>query len=239
MNLKELRTQFVQKSGRYDLVDDNFLDNGADFFIQAGQRLLDKRGDFGTGQVGEWKTTLNKNSDTFIVERCWSITSIYLIGIKNSSWEKLTFTYSFDTPKCRLSGEQLYTLVPIRSYPKLKDAKANDINLSASSFAVSANYSFDEVEGLQVKLLPKISQDSIVRVVGNFYSEPLLHDTDSNYWSVLYPDTLLKAAMYELEVFYRNSEGAKDWLAAITVDIQNIEETELFASIQGEQIMGE
>ena len=43
MNLKEIRTKFVETSGRFDLVVDttDYADNGADFFIQAAQRWLD------------------------------------------------------------------------------------------------------------------------------------------------------------------------------------------------------
>jgi len=43
MNLLQIRTKFVQQNGRYDLVtsQSSFTDNGANFFIQAGQRLLD------------------------------------------------------------------------------------------------------------------------------------------------------------------------------------------------------
>ena len=44
MNLKEIREQFVKRSGRYDLVSSttNWTDNGADFFIRNGQKLLDR-----------------------------------------------------------------------------------------------------------------------------------------------------------------------------------------------------
>jgi len=43
MNLLQIRTDFVKKNGRYDLVVDttNYADNGANFYIQAGQRILD------------------------------------------------------------------------------------------------------------------------------------------------------------------------------------------------------
>ena len=42
MNWLQVRTQFVKSSGRYDLVQGKtFKDNGADFYIQSGSRLLD------------------------------------------------------------------------------------------------------------------------------------------------------------------------------------------------------
>ena len=43
MNLLGIRTELVEKTGRFDLVVDrtNYADNGANFYIQAGQRLLE------------------------------------------------------------------------------------------------------------------------------------------------------------------------------------------------------
>ena len=43
MDLGQIREDFVKKNGRYDLVVDttDYADNGANFFIQAGQRYLD------------------------------------------------------------------------------------------------------------------------------------------------------------------------------------------------------
>lgn len=43
MNLKEIRSLFIKRNGRFDLVVDttDYVDNGANFFIQAGQRILD------------------------------------------------------------------------------------------------------------------------------------------------------------------------------------------------------
>jgi len=45
MTYKEIRTQFIKMTGRFDLVADvtDYVDNGANFFIQAGLRYLDRR----------------------------------------------------------------------------------------------------------------------------------------------------------------------------------------------------
>jgi hypothetical protein len=42
MNLSEIRAQFVKLSGRLDLVDQYGNDDGADFFINGGIRLLNR-----------------------------------------------------------------------------------------------------------------------------------------------------------------------------------------------------
>jgi hypothetical protein len=52
---------------------------------------------------------------------------------------------------------------------------------------------------------------------GQFYSE-----LQQNWWIVNYPLTAVHAALCKLEVGYRNSEGMKDWLASIKIDIGEI-----------------
>ena len=43
MNLIEIRTMFRDISGRYDLVNTDLSDNGADIYIQQGQKSLERR----------------------------------------------------------------------------------------------------------------------------------------------------------------------------------------------------
>ena len=42
MNLIQIRTKFRDISGRFDLVNDDLSDNGADFFINEGRKFLDR-----------------------------------------------------------------------------------------------------------------------------------------------------------------------------------------------------
>ena len=42
MNYKDVRDKFVEISGRYDLITATNEDNGADFFLNAGQKYLDR-----------------------------------------------------------------------------------------------------------------------------------------------------------------------------------------------------
>ena len=42
MNLLQLRQKFRSESGRFDLVNSNGTDNGADFYINEGSKHLDR-----------------------------------------------------------------------------------------------------------------------------------------------------------------------------------------------------
>ena len=54
MNLKAFRKFLVTQAGRYDLVNDDFSDNGIDSFIIAGSKYLDNLNE------------IQKSSDTLI-----------------------------------------------------------------------------------------------------------------------------------------------------------------------------
>lgn len=67
-------------------------------------------------------------------------------------------------------------------------------------------------------------QDYLLEIYSQFYSipfQPFIDDATvgntGTYWSIRYPEILLHAAMLKLEIMYRNSEGAKDWLNAINM----------------------
>ena len=51
-------------------------------------------------------------------------------------------------------------------------------------------------------------------IFGLFFSK-MEDDVDISYHSELFPELLLAASAYSLEVFYRNTQGANDWLTAI------------------------
>ena len=59
--------------------------------------------------------------------------------------------------------------------------------------------------------------------MGVYFSTPLEHDSDQSFWSDRFPSTLVKAALYQLEQFFRNTEGANDWLLAVQADVRLIE----------------
>lgn len=242
MNLREIREEFIKKSGRYDLVDDSesFKDQGADFFIRAGQRFLDKQGDFGTGLIHEFLLSTNAGQRDYVIQDCWNIISLFYSKDSNKKcWEKVERVYSLECDKCRFGSGFFYALIPLKTLPSVQEASAKDLDVPASFYNLSSNGKVEDVRGLKIMLSPEPSETFLLRAIGNFYSKELLADQDVSFWSVYYPETLLKSAMYELEVFYRNSEGSKDWLDALTVDLRNIEQSQLFASIQGDLTMGD
>ena len=79
----------------------------------------------------------------------------------------------------------------------------------------------DAVSGIVIFPPPETS--ITVEVWGKFYSDELTEDTDENFWSEVHPGTLVKATIYEAEVFNRNRQGQADMLDALRVDIEGID----------------
>jgi hypothetical protein len=76
---------------------------------------------------------------------------------------------------------------------------------------------------------PPVDEQYMIETWGYFYAQELLTDVDTSYWSINYPELLVMASQYMLELFNRNTEGAKDWLLSINtickgVDLDLVEE---------------
>ena len=242
MNLREIRVEFIRKSGRYDLVEDDesFKDNGANFFIQAGQRFLDKQGDFSTGLIQELLLSTSIGQRDYVVKNCWNVISLlYSKDSQNKCWEEVERVHSIKCDKCKFGQGFYYALVPLQQAVAVQESSANELDIPASALDFSSSQALENVKGLKLQLSPNPSEVMLMKVIGNFYSSELLADKDTSYWTLYHPDTLLKSAMYELEVFYRNSEGARDWLEALSNDLRNLEQSQLLSAIQGDLTMGD
>lgn len=221
MNLKELRVQFIKLSGRYDLVVDkiDWVDNGANFFIQAGQNFLDRMRNtakssntiFKKLPAGGWYLTF---------EGCRSIKDVWINNAsgrsklikKNLSWLYQEFSALVSATN---QGTPLY-YCPAR----LRSTDSTD----QADLGVFFNYVKADSDDLRgILILGPPDESIVVEVYGMFYSDALDIDNDESYWTVNWPETLIKAALYQTEVFNRNSEGMRDWIAAIDADLLGID----------------
>jgi hypothetical protein len=66
------------------------------------------------------------------------------------------------------------------------------------------------------------SEDMVIQLQGLFYSAELVNDTDENFWSMSHPLLLITAAMRQVEVTMRNTQGVNDWTSAIATEMQQL-----------------
>ncbi|MEM4345847.1 MAG: hypothetical protein QXI02_03015 [Candidatus Caldarchaeum sp.] len=75
---------------------------------------------------------------------------------------------------------------------------------------------------------PPPQAGTVVEVYGSFWSEPLVEDGSENFWTISYPQVLMWAVMYLLEVQLRNREGQLDWDLAISQALDQIDKEAIY-----------
>lgn len=209
MNLLDIRRLFVEHSGRYDLIEDveDYADNGADFFIRAGQRVLDNK-------VNIWENEdilelqIEPNQETIEASALSAVRTIDQVwlfdGDRGHRLERL-FLADFVNRFQRLPGNGLpgyFTEMVVRT--------------TEGSTTVPE-------QGRKIMLGPAPDKRYDVFIRGRFFALPLNEDTNQNFWTMNYPHTLLQAALYVMERFYRNTQGMNDHMAAIEEDLEGID----------------
>lgn len=222
MTLLAVRTQLVKITGRYDLVVDTsaWADNGADFFINAGQLYLDRLETFGKSYSRVFET-VTSGQWYKLFQLCRAIQSVWISNSDGEKWklEKIDFdilraAYAED-PASLDNGDPLYYApIFIRRSPETNDVVTIDF-FGTTEYTQAADHF--EYNGLV--FLPPADGTYKLEIHGLFYHPKLTVDASENYWTEVHPLVLVMAASRALEVAYRNTEGVKDWDAAIKAEL--------------------
>lgn len=207
MDLSEIREKFRDLSGRYDLVTANGTDEGADFFINAGQRWLDRQLDF---QGASAVTTLSLSTDAYSAS-VNEVRAIKNVGITQDSDD-------FDfLVKTGYEGLKRHTMVADSSdsdeprwYAFGRDAPGSRGNFNQ-----------------EILIWPPTDAQRTLLVEGLFASTELSNDGDESFWSVNFPDILVKATMFKAEAFQRNTSGEQDFRQSLLDDLRGIDHDEV------------
>ena len=230
-----IRKKFCELSGRYDLMNSDLTDNGADFYINAGQQRLDRMQTSGQMQAKYIKQVAAGTIKVFVaglrsVYKVWAgNTTDGLVELNRVGLDWLREEYEEQLSGITQGTPNYYAPAILRPYPD-----------TATSTSLSGYYDIDDLQlhatvpdhytYSGIIIMPPPDTTFYISVYGLFYS-PTLSATlvdatwtqTKSMWSECYPSILLKAALYELESFYRNTEGAKDWSNALTIDIAGLD----------------
>ena len=224
MTLTQIRALFESRSGRSDLVNADGSDNGADFFIQSGQRTLERLVEVDKSWARSYKT-LAAGDYYAIFKGCRAVKEVWLstadgrVRLEKVSQREMREEYYEDAPDAVTQGDTLsYCLISLRTYP---DADAVVIDYLYDDELTDDATTDYEYTGIIFQPPPDVAAQ--LEVFGLFYSPKLSDDADKNYWTVNHPEILLIGALYQLEVAYRNTEGANDWMRAIQLELVGLE----------------
>ena len=223
MNLLQLRTKFRELSGRFDLVNADFSDNGADFFINEGRKFLDRLNEtqksWGVSyrfmEVGQFSVSF---PHCRAIKEVWVATTSARWQLEKYRLQDLMSEYLTGLPSSRNTGTPLYYSPCITRYIP-EDATVVDMEAFVGFVEVPAGNAYE-----YNSVIVNVPTDSklMVQIHGLFYSIELINDTDTNYWSSQHPLLLYMAAMRQIEVVNRNTQGVNDWSNAISTDMTQL-----------------
>jgi hypothetical protein len=214
MNLLEIRKKFVEHSGRYDLVVDtiDYVDDGANFFINSGLRFLEDRTNISKNEsileIGLDKgQTLIKVKGLRVVRKVW-----IMDPNKVDNWDGISLRRMHQADFDEYYGENNDEGLPA-SY-KIHRLRSNGVDEEVATHR-------------SIVIGPKPDTEYTLFIRGLVYGESFTDDGEANFWSIEYPHTLIQAALYSLERFYRNTQGMNDHLQAIEEDLRGIDHEEV------------
>jgi len=243
MNLLQIRTKFVELTGRFDLVKDtvSYVDNGANFFIEAGQRFIDSKIDF-PKSVARYQKDITAGKILLTFQNARAIREIWVTNSEGKNQlTKKTMTWLRNNYRGALSslekGQPLYyTPAIIGLSPQQKDLTAenymDEFTYDVDDLMFGAHFGYNGV-----LFMPPADGTYTMTVIADFFSAIMTEDTETNYWSEMYPDLLVAAAMLALEKFYRNTEGVKDMNAVVMDALAGIDRDNAEQEIAGVNIM--
>lgn len=221
MDLKTLRTKFVQLSGRYDLVVDttDWADNGADFYITSAQKFLEKLvevprnvGSFYKElAIGEY--AISWEHHTRVIQEVWVETSTARVKATKYSLSEVKEDYGELVSAIDDSHTNwVYAVADLRGINVVDKDALGEYLENVDPIGVVG----DQARGIIIAPVP--TTKVVVQIKGLFHQFVLTDDGDENFWTLEAPELLLRASLYQLESFSRGTENAKNWLSAIQAD---------------------
>ena len=216
MNLIQVRTKFRQLSGRFDLVNDDYSDNGADFFIYEGQKFLDRMNETQKSWASIFRyVNIGYFSASFplcrAIKEVWAASTTARWQLEKLSLQDLKDGYLAGLPSSRENGLPEYFSPGITRFVP-ENASAVDLEAYAGFVDIPAGATEYNSIILNVPVEEKLS----LEIVGLLYTMELVNDADENYWSAVHPLLLVSAAMMMTEVPNRNTQGFNDMLNLVT-----------------------
>ena len=221
MNYLEIRQKFREISGRFDLVDDAGADLGAGFFINEGRKYLDRLDEtqkswgsaFRLLEVGFYSVNFPYCR---AIKEVWAASTMARWQLKKMPLQEMMEDYLAGA--IRDTGTPTYYSPCITRY-----VPENATPLDLDAFAAWMDVSGGGAHNYNAILLNvPTSARLTIQIQGLFYSMELVNDADENYWSVAHPMLLIMAAMRQIEVINRNTQGVNDWEASISKDMRTL-----------------
>lgn len=246
MNYTELSAALIRESGRYDLQNSDGTDNGLLRYVNSGQRMLDRKSNIMHSESRVY-TTVEAGAYYIVVPECRTIESVWLLRqslgdsatrtpLTEVSWDDMQMRYTM-LAGYNDSGEPAeYALGSFRAAPSNEHNITSDMDVFAGFDDTFASQNID-VNGIFFG--PPSDLDYGFQVIGKFYTAAFSAKIQSTFWSSLYPELLIAAARFWMEVANRNTEGRRDWEAIIQDQLTDLDKDKIEQYCNAGLVMGD
>ena len=221
MDLLAFRKLFSSLSGRFDLVNEDYSNNGVDIFINEGSKFLDRLDE----TQKSWATkfadlALSESYVTF--PYCRAIKEVWAASATEGRWQlekkdlqDLMDGYLMTLPAEMSTGVPLYYSPCVTRSVPMKDTIASFESLMGYVEVSDSNYN-------AILVNVPTSEAITLLISGLFYSPKLVEDADVNFWSDAHPLLLYMSTMRQIEVINRSTQGVNDWTNSIMVEMKQL-----------------
>ena len=232
MTKKQIIDSVIELSGRRDLNDTLITgESKGSFFLHAALKYLDTTQD--TPESERWlKKDVSQGDYSLQFQYCRSILQVWAMGSdkervklekKTLKWMKENYT---GDPSEEDQGTPVY-FAPDVIHLAPQQRTLTDIG-GGNPYTGEFTYDyyttmFGQSYGYNGILFRPVADSTYtLSVLANWFSV-MEDDSDVCYWSEVYPNVLIQATLMAIEVYYRNSAGVKDMMAAIEPYLRGIE----------------
>lgn len=214
MALADVKEKFIELSGRADLEDDENVVK-SEFFINAGQKYLDGLLEQGK-TVARYFTNLITGQILVPIENLRAVQTVWVAdGEERTQLHKVDMEHlrrRYNIPKSSLDSGRPRHYAPaiLRPFGEVLDIGTLTYSWLADDILASGH---ETKKGIVIYAPADVVYT--LEVWGKFWSKTLSEPTDTSFWTENHEDLLIKAALREVEIFHRNTEGQKDWELAI------------------------
>jgi hypothetical protein len=233
--LVQLREDLARESAHHELVIDfagaDYSDDGADYYLNAAQRWLDDMFPYRKSQawyfsvLAAGQSLVTFNSARYVERVVLASGTDGRTELIRKTQRELQVLYSdyTDVPLSSLDqGTPEYWAPAVIGLAP--EQYAEDATTLAAAGAEDLDFlahgNHYPLQGLIV--MPPSDGVRTVEVLGRWYSKELSADADVSVWSVNHPDLLVRAAMRELEITFRNEQGVRAIEGPLLIQLKQI-----------------
>jgi hypothetical protein len=241
-----VRALFRDRSGRYDLASAANVDAGADVIINSAQDWLDRQCGWMRRLVTRYAVALPAGGYLLTPGRLRWVEAVWVhtasgqrkLERKSADWVRQAYPAMLSNLDANVSpptgrvgivpssppspspATNCWAPWPIGPAPAQNDL--TQFTAQGTRLGTDGLTTGDWYGDYGIVIAPPLAEAATVEVWGAFYSPRLINDTDQSFWTH-HPDILVAAALMELELSNRNSEGARDQEAAVRMKLAGLE----------------